>query len=128
MSVEDTTRLLEQIQSIDRPSLSDESTRVRILMAARALCQRLETPFEWVQRMTWQEVSWAHSDSEPLNQTTPETKMCSMQFYVYLAGGFFCCSLGACDCSNTYSDVAFASSYFLPFKPIPLHADIGYDT
>ena len=51
----ETTRLVQQLRSIDRPSNND--TRVQILTAAQALCHRLETPFEWVQRMTWQEVS-----------------------------------------------------------------------
>ena len=54
----ETTQLLEQLQSIDGTSLSDQDARVQVLAAARALCRRLETPYEWVLRMTWEEVSW----------------------------------------------------------------------
>lgn len=57
MNPETTRLLLQELQSIDQPSFSDEDSRVQILAAAQALCQRLETPFEWVIRMTWQEVS-----------------------------------------------------------------------
>ena len=49
--------LLQQLRSTDESSLSGDDARVEVLRAAQELCQRLETPFEWVQRMTWQEVS-----------------------------------------------------------------------
>ena len=51
--------LLQQLRSIDRVSLPDDNDRAQILTAARELCQRLETPFDWVQRITWEEVSQA---------------------------------------------------------------------
>ncbi|KAL6718652.1 hypothetical protein ACLMJK_002886 [Lecanora helva] len=47
--------LQQQLQSINRSSFSDDVARAQILVAAQALCHRLETPLEWVQRMTWQE-------------------------------------------------------------------------
>ena len=50
-------RLVQQVRSIERTALPDDNSRVQLLTAAQALCQKLETPFEWVQRMTWQEVS-----------------------------------------------------------------------
>lgn len=53
----DINNLLKQLHSISQASLLDEDARARILKASQALCQRLETPYEWVLRMTWQEVS-----------------------------------------------------------------------
>ena len=53
----DTAHLLDQLRSVNRTSLSDEDARLQVLSAARALCRRLETPYEWVLRMTWEEVS-----------------------------------------------------------------------
>ena len=53
----ETTFLLQQLDAVDKSLLADDDTRVRLLTAAQACCRRLETPFEWVQRMTWQEVS-----------------------------------------------------------------------
>jgi len=49
--------LLRSLESFDRSSLPDDDARVRVLRAAQALCQRLETPYEWVLRKTWQEVN-----------------------------------------------------------------------
>ena len=53
----DTKVLLDEIRKLDRKSLPNEDVRAEVLRAAQALCSRLETPFEWVMRRTWQEVS-----------------------------------------------------------------------
>ena len=102
----ETTRLLQQLRSLDRSSPSDEDARVQMLTAARELCQRLETPFEWVQRMTWQEVSKrAVLAVLQLRRAIPRRgpvaccSMCSLAIGV-------CCSWGASDhshaCSNPF--------------------------
>ena len=53
----ETGRLLQQLRNLDRNSLPSDDVRVQTLQAAQRLCQRLETPFESIIRMTWQEVS-----------------------------------------------------------------------
>ena len=79
----ETTRLVRQLRSIDRPS--DNDTRVQILTAAQALCQRLETPFDWVQRMTWQEVSNL-TLSLPLYRRNPRIKSAVIQITCFVCG------------------------------------------
>ena len=80
----ETTRLVRQLRSIDRPS--DNDTRVQILTAAQALCQRLETPFEWVQRMTWQEVSKQPYFILASVPSESKNKICSNTVYVHFLG------------------------------------------
>ena len=49
--------LLEKINAIDQSNLgSDDNARSKLILAAQALTTRLETPWDFVQRMTWQEV------------------------------------------------------------------------
>ncbi|KAL8716237.1 MAG: hypothetical protein Q9220_000142 [cf. Caloplaca sp. 1 TL-2023] len=50
-----TSTILEQLQSIDQSTLPNDDVRIQILRAAQSLCHRLETPYEWIMRMTWQE-------------------------------------------------------------------------
>ena len=52
----DTQSLIQQLQSIDKTSLSGADARVELLKAAHALSQRLEPPYEWATRTTWAEV------------------------------------------------------------------------
>lgn len=52
-----TSDLVQQLENVDQSSFPDDNSRIEVLRAAQKLCRRLETPFEWVMRMTWQEVS-----------------------------------------------------------------------
>ena len=78
----ETSRLFQQLQSLDRTSLPDDDARTQALKAAQALCHRLETPFEWVQRMTWQEVSpqLCYSLSDKKTQVLPPVYVTSGAF------------------------------------------------
>ena len=53
----DTKLLLDEMRKLDRKSLPNEDVRAEVLRAAQALCNRLETPFEWVLRRIRQEVN-----------------------------------------------------------------------
>ena len=51
------TRLGQELQSLDRTSFPDDDARVQFLQVAQALCRRLESPYDYVSRITVQEVS-----------------------------------------------------------------------
>lgn len=54
LSVED---LIQQINATDQTSFSsDADARIRLILAAQALVARLETPWEFIQRIWLQEV------------------------------------------------------------------------
>ena len=49
--------LIRSINATDRSTVNgDGDARVRLILAAQALAIRLETPCDFVQRVTWQEV------------------------------------------------------------------------
>ena len=61
-TTEDINTALEVIDSINGSTFAgDEAGRLEALDKARALCSRLETPWESLTRMIWQEVRRTHS-------------------------------------------------------------------
>ena len=59
---EDAAKVLQQIEHINQDSFDgDDFSRMRALERARALCSRLETPWDSLVRMIWLEVrlTWA---------------------------------------------------------------------
>ena len=52
----DVESLVKQLKSIRKEDLDDD-TRTKLLLATQSLAQRLESPWEWVQRLVYEEVS-----------------------------------------------------------------------
>ena len=58
--------LIEKINSVDQSNVgTNADARAMLLQAAQALSIRLETPWEFVQRVIWQEVGKQHITGEP---------------------------------------------------------------
>lgn len=58
MMPSDIHKLIQTINTIEQSDLVDDAdSRIKLLQAAQALSIRLETPWDFAQRITWQEVS-----------------------------------------------------------------------
>lgn len=64
--ISNTESLLIKMYSVEPEALKDDA-RVKLLKATRVLSSRLETPWEFVQRTTWEEVGVLSNISTRLN-------------------------------------------------------------